>query len=321
MASLDVFERAACELLRALRGKRSQVAFARRLGYRGNPLTDWEHGRRYPTAPEALRVAARARIDVARAFAAFAPAPVPSAREGYSVAAWLSTLRGSTPIVDVARRADRSRYRVTRWLSGQSVPRLPDFLRLVEAISGRAAEWVAGLVPIASVPSLNEPYTRLTAARRLATELPWSEAVLRVLETDAYRALGAHSDDFLARTLGIDTAEVQAVTSALMNAGVVAATPHGFKVMAPLVVDTKADPTAARRLRQHWAEVAARRAREDHDDWFAYNVISVSRADAERIEQRLRAVYREIRGIVRESSPSEQAALLTVQLVRWRPGK
>lgn len=318
MASLDVFERAACELLRALRGKRSQIAFARRLGYRGNPITDWEHGRRYPTAPEALRVAARARVDVARAFAAFAPAPPPSARDDYSVAEWLSSLRGSAPIVDLARRAQRSRYQVARWLSGQSVPRLPDFLRLLEAISGRAAEWVAGLVPIEAVPSLKHAHERVSAARSLASELPWSEAVLRVIETEGYRALDAHRDDFIARTLGIEEREVHAVVSALLAAGVVEATPRGLRSLAPLVVDTKGDPAAALRLRRHWAEVAARRAGAEHDDWFAYNVISVSAADCARIEQRLRAVYRELRGIVRESEPSEQAALLTLQLVRWK---
>ncbi len=45
---------AASQFLRAVRGKRSQVAFARRLGYRANPITDWENGRRYPTAAEAM---------------------------------------------------------------------------------------------------------------------------------------------------------------------------------------------------------------------------------------------------------------------------
>ena len=48
-------ELAARQLLRALRGKRSQVAFSRRLGYRGNPIADWEAGRRTPTAQEMLR--------------------------------------------------------------------------------------------------------------------------------------------------------------------------------------------------------------------------------------------------------------------------
>ena len=87
-------ERVASEFLRALRGKRSQLAFARRLGYRGNPITDWERGARFPTAVEALRAAARANIDVAAAFRRFAP----------DVPALLEALRGAYPEAECALR-------------------------------------------------------------------------------------------------------------------------------------------------------------------------------------------------------------------------
>ena len=64
------------QLLRAVRGKRSQVAFARRLGYRGNPIADWEASRRAPTAAEALRACELSGIDVAAAFARFHRVPL-----------------------------------------------------------------------------------------------------------------------------------------------------------------------------------------------------------------------------------------------------
>lgn len=38
------------ELVRALRGKRSQTAFSRRLGYRSNVIYGWESGRRWPSS-------------------------------------------------------------------------------------------------------------------------------------------------------------------------------------------------------------------------------------------------------------------------------
>lgn len=82
-------EAAAQQFLRALRGKRSQRAFARRLGYRGNPMTDWEHGRRYPTAQEALRAAARVNIDVRAAFARIAHGvPLSVGADGFGLGAW-----------------------------------------------------------------------------------------------------------------------------------------------------------------------------------------------------------------------------------------
>src|SRR5687767_8936747 len=119
------FDQVARELLRALRGKRSQVMFSRRLGYRTNVAYSWESGRRWPTAAVALGAANRAKVDVPAAVRGFfrsAPPWLerldPASSEG--VAALLRDLRGQTPILDLARRSGRSRYAVARWLSGEA---------------------------------------------------------------------------------------------------------------------------------------------------------------------------------------------------------
>jgi hypothetical protein len=64
-------EEAARQLIRALRGSRSQVALARRLGYRGNVVAKWEGGQRFPTFGEVLRACGRVGIDVPSALARF----------------------------------------------------------------------------------------------------------------------------------------------------------------------------------------------------------------------------------------------------------
>jgi transcriptional regulator with XRE-family HTH domain len=317
MAESDPYEVAAAQVLRALRGKRSQVAWARRLGYRGNPITDWEHGRRFPTAPETLRVASRAKVDLERVFAAFAPAPAPSSKTRWTVAAWLDALRGSMIVAELARRSGYSRFSVARWLSGVSVPRLPDFLRLLDAMTGRTAEWVALLVAIERVPSLLTSYRRMSAARRISLELPWSEAVLRVLESSAYAGLPAHSDAFIATKLGLNEDVVAEIVLALRAAAVIRLASHTYRVDGKLSVDTKVDIETVRSLRRHWAKAASEHLNDGGDAWFAYNVISVSESDLEQIEQRLRAAFREVRAIVQDSQPSERAVLLTMQLTRW----
>ena len=57
-SNVDI-ERIARGLLRELRGRRSQVQWSRRLGYRSNVAYAWESGRRWPTAAETLRAAGR----------------------------------------------------------------------------------------------------------------------------------------------------------------------------------------------------------------------------------------------------------------------
>lgn len=312
------YDRAASELLRALRGDRSQRAFARRLGYRGNPITDWEHGRRFPRASETLRAAVLSGVNLDESFAAFLPAPTPNKADDYSVAHWLNSLRGASSNLELARRAGRSRFAVGRWLSGHSEPRLPDFLRIIDAINGRAAEWVAALVPIELVQTLEPTYRGMIAARRVSQELPWSEAVLRVMETQAYEALADHSNAYIAGVLEIDEGVVGNIVQVLEGAAAIRKVGNSYRVTQSLVVDTNVSPQTRASLAAHWAKVAQVRVQAEKDDWFAYNVISVSHGDCARIEQILRAAFREIRGIVRESEPTEQAALLTLQLTRWQ---
>lgn len=314
-------ERAASQFLRAIRGKRSQVAFARRLGYRGNPITDWERGARFPTAEEALRAAARANVDVEAAFARFSP-QVPLARAGraFALDRWLSELRGTASIHEIAGRCQASRYSVSRWLRGQAKPRLPDFMRLVDAITGRLPHWVSAFVPIDQVSSLEERFRVAEAARLLAYELPWTEAVLRLLETRDYRESSKHPDGWIARVLGIAPDEERRCLRALADANAVAFVGGRYVVRGTPAVDTQGGAALSHRLKRHWCRVASDRLSTPRaGELFAYNVVSVSRADLSVIQERLRSAFRDIRSIVASSQPEEVAALINLHLVAFDP--
>lgn len=313
-------EDVASQLLRALRGRRSQVQLARRLGYRGNPITDWENGRRFPTATETLRVCERVHVDVPEAFARFhaASAAALAGADDDGVAAWLNALRGSTSAAEIARRMGQSRYSVGRWFRGDARPRLPDFLRLVDAITGRVSDLVAALVPIESVPALTARHQALESARRLAFEAPWTAMILRVIETEAYQALPRHKPGWLARRLGIPPEVEARCLEALVDAGVLAVIDGRYQDAGAISVDTRADPAALNALKAHWSEVAlSRLAAPNPGDLFFYNLISLSRADLDRIRTLQRGYFRELRSIVAASEPCETVALINLQLVEW----
>jgi hypothetical protein len=99
--------RIAREFLRAVRGRRSQQAFSRRLGYASNVAVKWEAGRRMPVASEALRACTRAGIDVARALEHFhqPTAALLGTHTDKHVAAWLAAQRGAQAIASIAQRA------------------------------------------------------------------------------------------------------------------------------------------------------------------------------------------------------------------------
>lgn len=307
------------QLLRALRGKRSQQAWARRLGYRSNPITDWENGRSFPQTSEVLRAAGLARVDVLGAFARFSPnLPLERQGRGYALGAWMRGSLGTTSVSDVARRMHYARSSVSRWVCGASEPRIPEFLAFVEAATGRVADWVSELVPIDQVPALYGRYTAAKAAKQLAFSQPWTEALLRVLESQSYHAAPEHDDQRLAAQLGIAVDVVRTGLRELCAARVVERGSTHYSVIAPLTVDTAGGRQQLHALKAHWASVAAERASTPRDgDVFGYNVISASRADVERIRSVLKHAFREVRAIVSASEPAECVALVNVQLVGW----
>lgn len=312
-------DKLASELVRALRGSRSQVALSRRLGYASNAVYTWESGRRWPTASRFLWAATRVGLDLHEAVRTFhrgEPAWLaeldPASPEG--VAAWLRDLRGDTPIQQLAERTGRSRFAVSRWLSGRTEPRLPDLLRLVEATSLRLLDFVALFTDPMRLPSTAEASRRLEAARALAWSSPWAQAVLLGLELISYRDLERHSDAALASRLGIDEALVARSLALLQDAGQVRFDGTHYAPVEVLSVDLR-QPDRSSALKEHWAEVGLARLRQGSGGLFSYNLFTVSAEDLRRLEALQVAHYRAVRTLVAQSDAAERLVLMNLQLV------
>ncbi|MFT5681019.1 MAG: transcriptional regulator with XRE-family HTH domain [Myxococcota bacterium] len=312
------YEQIARELLISLRGKRSQTAWSRRLGYRSNVAYAWESGRRWPTAAELMRAAGRSGLDVAAALTRFYGHEPPWLEElavdsPEAVARLLDDLRGNTPINDLAAASGISRYSISRWLSGHTQPRLPDFLRLVETASVRLIDLLAVLASPSSMPTVDPIWKRLEARRQGADKLPWTQAILRALELADYLALPAHEPGWIARRLGISDEEEARCLSFLRDTGQVHWQGVRYRIQ-KLAVDTNRNPTVNRRLKAHWSRVGAERVEQGAPGQFSYNVFSVSRADFERIREAHLRYFYALRAIVAESEPDEVVAVANVQL-------
>ena len=315
-AKLD-HEALAQDLVRAIRGKRSQVALSRRLGYTSNVVYTWESGRRWPTAATFLQAAARTGIDVDAPLRRFVGGAWPdgvTVTSPAGVTALLVAMRGSRPLVEIAERAGRSRFAMSRWLKGTAEPRLPEFLLLVDAMTLRALDLVAELVDPATLPSARLAWRRLERARALAWSAPWAQAVLLALELADYRALPAHDDAWLAARLGLSEEAVRQALELLLDSG--QATWRGGHAVPVAVqaVDVRR-PRSGTLLKEHWAQVALERLSSGAPTVWSYNVFAVSEADLERIEAMQRAHYRAVRSLVAASEPAERVVLLQLQLV------
>jgi DNA-binding phage protein len=313
------YAKLASELLKSLRGRRSQSGFSGWLGYSSNVQYLWESGRAYPRAARFFQIAERTGRSGSAAVARLYPrTPAPLAGDALSkpegIAALLGDLKGNRSVLELARTTGLSRFTIARWLKAEAEPRLPDFLRLLDALSLRLLDFLAGIVDPLELPSVATAWRRLEAARRTAYDSPWSHAVLRALELEDYRRLPKHMPGWIAGRVGLTLQQEEQSLKLLRETGQIRSRRGRFEVVESLPVDTRPNPEAARRLREFWAEQAVLRMKAQPVAAFAYNLFSVSNADLERIRSLHRSYFRELRAIVAKSQPAEAVALVTMTL-------
>ncbi len=305
-----IWHQATSQLLRSLRGHRSQVAFARRLGFRSNVPAAWEGGHRVPNADELLRVCARVGVDGPAALTRFHPPAAGALDDG--MGAWLSELRGRTAVGELAERSGCSSSQIRRWLSGSASPRVHQMLAVVDALTGRAPDLVAELVDIATVPALVARHKEGRTQRRLAFEHPWTAAVRVTIDAAPVSVEGAAAE--LARRLAQPVDLIHDALNRLLDHGLVEQRDGWIVGSRSLTVDLRATALDRRNLRAHWAQVAANRVASDRGDLFSFSLMAVSRADLDRIRAVQRRSFREIRGIAAASEPPQVGALVVAQV-------
>src|SRR5688572_14281222 len=116
------YEQVARELVRAVRGRRSQSDLSRRAGYHSNMVQRWESGECAPTAASFFDVCRTQRIDLVRALCTFygrRPEWLPQRWPASSavVAALLRDHKGKVALSDLAQRTGYNRYSLARWLN------------------------------------------------------------------------------------------------------------------------------------------------------------------------------------------------------------
>lgn len=305
------------ELMRALRGERSREAFARRLGVSANALYTWEAGRRIPPADLLFRAAERDRVDVAASLRRFfvddagyeAVEPTDRRLPGRVLAA----LKGASTVSDLARRAGVERTALSRWLSGAAVPRLPEFLAVMDASGGRLVDFVSLLVDPERLPSLEAPWRRLRAARRLVAEHPWAAPLLVALELDAVVSAPAHPPGFVGATVGIDVETEQRCMALLVEAGLVVRS--GERWLSPPRPPVALQAPSARRAARAWAaREAAARIESGAPGSFGFLVAAISRDDEARLMEARQRFIEEIKPMILHPVRQERVVVLNLHV-------
>jgi transcriptional regulator with XRE-family HTH domain len=320
-------QKLSCELMNHLRGEHSQRKFSQLLGFSSNVAYMWETGRRYPEASVFFKAAHKREPQFGTRFLALLRLATPALGR-----ATLRTPRGVNRLVEylcqganrseLARRVGVDRTTLSRWITGQTEPRLPELLLLVETTTQQLLMVVALLSDPALFPSIRDTYRDQQLQRRLAYDLPWSHAVLRALELDAYSALPAHVDGFLASTIGIGLEEERGYLEQLAQAGQIRWSGSHWVSHRVMTVDTRQDPDKNRALKVHWGQVTVDRLRTEQapaDALFSFNLFSISAAAYEQLREMHLAHYDRVRALIEGSPGTDKVVLMNLHLVPLKP--
>lgn len=311
------------QLVRALRGARSQTACNRRLGYSSNVLHAWETGARKPTMSDLWRLASLSRVDVPLALRSLLRKEVnleqPLVRGGgIDGRVWLLELTAGWSAAELGRELGCNRNTVARWFQGQTEPKVHQLLHLVQLTTQRLLDFVAGFVPLSELPSLSRSAEDLRRQRSLAYEMPWAHAVLRVLEIEDYRRLPHHEPGFIAARLGLSLEQEESALLALAEAKQIRKARGLWRPARVLSVDTSPNRAADVELKRYWATLGSQRVSEralESGALFSYNVFTISDEGYQQIRRAHLEYYDRLRAIVAEHQAPTRVVLANVHLI------
>ena len=304
------------ELVRALRGGHSQRLLSRRLGFNANVLYLWESGRRCPSLLHFLALARRVGR-LGPPISEFLGAHPVELDTGRGVGQVMRRLKGQLSTKEIATTLGTDRTTISRWLHGKTVPQTPAFFAFIELTTRRLLDFVALFADPAELDSTREAFVALMAQRELAYADPYSHAVLRALELDEI-GRARHEPGVIARKLGITVEVERAALARLAKAKQITRRKGRYRIRQILPVDTRNDPEANLRLKQHWLHVAAERldkTRAQGAGLYSYNLFAVGPHGFDQIRKLHVDYFERLRKIVNEEQGGDRVVLAAMQLV------
>jgi len=116
--------------------------------------------------------------------------------------------------------------------------------------------------------------------------------------------------------LGIALDDEKRCLRALADAGQIRSSKRRYRTIDERVVDTRVNRAGARKLKAFWGRRAIDAIEHGDDGLFTLNLMSVSEADFERLNELTQRYFRDMRELVARSQPNERVALFCAQLLK-----
>ena len=297
------------DILRALRGSRSQTAINRKLGFKSNQLHRWESGQRKIPWSQFVRICTARSVPIERILLNALFFVQPADRADLLCQQMIAGMSRK----DAARAAGIGYHSIRRWQIGESEPNLEEVFGLIALIPERLERFVVRLTATIGVEVPKSLGRRPIDAAAVLFQFQIAGALTAVLELKTYKELREHSSQWLADQLGAATAEIDECLGALEKAGLVTrAGPNALYRLIDLVIDTSgADPRSRIQLRAYWYErfvaaIVSDNLKIGGRSRLSYLLHALSPEAYEQITERLRLFYNDVDFIVRADEAREK---------------
>jgi hypothetical protein len=282
------------QVVRLCRGRRSQMALSRRLGFAANQLYRWESGLRGIVWKDFVRMCHQCSKPVAESLRyslGFAQSPG-------DAKALVSFLLGNISTTDASVHLGISRQIIGRWRRGETEPELKDILLLMERIQGRLMEFILGLLPGAQIEEMADELKRVEREKDLRQKFPMSTLVCALINSELYRRYPSHKKGVVAEWFGISLVDEIRLLDLLVEVGALQMRDGRFETLPQGLELSSNDPRASLRMRHYWSRFAPAMLSKLNEppqaSLFGWTVLSVSDSAFDQIRDRMREAYSQI---------------------------
>lgn len=289
------------QLLRAIRGKKSQTYLSRKLKFRGNQVFRWESNERAISWPNFVKLCKASDCDLPTALSkVFGYRGKPD-----DFAQLFSQLIGDIKISEVAETLKCSRFAVSRWVRGQSQPDLEYFLMLTHHYSFALFEFLELLVDVNEIPVVQKEYNKRKLQKEIHYRYPIVDAFLTCCELDEYKNATQGLSGFFSKKLGISIDEEDEIIRALRQAGIVQIKANGKIEMKSERLDLRGSEQGAQSIRQFWLNRALEHVKtkpmQNTNSSFGTIVLPSNREAAAKIKEEYYEFYHRVRAILQSN--------------------
>ncbi len=312
----DTFTDLKLYLLKSMRGKHSQQAISKRLGYGFNQVYRWESGRIGMSWKDFALYCDVCKVDLKLALGHLL-GEITNPQDHCQI---FSRIIGRTPIANICKQTGISRQQLDRWRKRRASPSVEQIFHFLNESMGVTLDLAKILNRNKKIPTSITKLIDDTLLKNIAVESPISLLVGILFAMDEYQNLKKHKDGYIASKLGISIVDEHEMLSNLIKAGELAKKNGKFISQAPRIRTKTPSFTDHKTIIKFWLQRAMNTldAQKDFNDQVSimgYRVMGISNECYQRIVERYRQFQNEIGLMIREDQDAiDVACVMSLQL-------